>query len=120
QEALLLGGLRHLGVHLGPFLVLACSGSHQVLLSAADAVQGLEPQLGVLLLIQSGFLEDGRDLLVALFLGLAGKIVVLVPGLGLPGERDPQIGFRLAALQFHVSDSFQILQLSLFSSGLYS
>ena len=52
-------GLRHLGVHLGPFLVLACSGSHQVLLSAADAVQGLEPQLGVLLLIQSGFLEDG-------------------------------------------------------------
>ena len=62
----------------------------------------------------------GLCLGMVIFLGLAGKIVVLVPGLGLPGERDPQIGFRLAALQFHVSDSFQILQLSLFSSGLYS
>ena len=102
QEALLLGGAGHLGVHLGPLLVLASGGSRQVLLGGADAVQGLEPQLGVLLLIQRGLLEDGRDLLVALFLGLAGKIVVLVPCLRLSRERDPQIGLGLASLQFHM------------------
>ena len=56
----------------------------------------------MLLLIQSGLLEDGRDLLVALLLGLAGKIVILVAGLGFTGKRLPQIGLRLASLQFHV------------------
>ena len=101
QEALFLGGAGHVGVHLGPLLILTGGGSHQILHGGADPVQGLEPQLGVLLLVQSRLLEDGRDLLVALLLGLAGKIVVLIPGLGLSRKSDPQISLSLASLQFH-------------------
>ena len=105
QEALLLGGAGHLSIHLGPLFVFAGSGSRQVLLGGADTAEGLEPQLGMLLLIERRLLENGCDLLVALLLGLAGKIVVLVAGLGLPRKRDPQIGLRLAPLQFHVIES---------------
>ena len=81
--------------------MLAGSGGNQILLGGADAAQGLEPQLGVLLLIQSGLLEDGCDLLIAVLLGLAGEIVILVAGLRFSRECDPEIGFGLAAFEFH-------------------
>ena len=112
QKALFLSGAGHLGVHLGPLLVLAGSSRHQVLLRSADAAERLEPELCMLLLIERGLLEDGRDLLIAVLLCLAGKIVVLVPGLGLPGKRLPQIGLRLASLQFHNRSPFIVIDQS--------
>ena len=81
--------------------MLALGGGDQVLSGGADAAQSLEPELGVLLLVAGGLLEDGRDLLIALFAGLAGEVGVLVAGLGLPRERFPEIGFRLADLELH-------------------
>ena len=103
-KALLLGGLGHLLIHLGPLFVLAGGGGLQVGGGVADAAQLLEPQLRVLLLVAGGFGEDCGDLLEALLLGLAGKIGVLVAGHALTGKCFPEIGFRLAALQFHVND----------------
>ena len=44
----------------------------------ANAVQFFDPQLGVFLLIISGFEEQCRDLLKAFLLGLGCKIGVLV------------------------------------------
>ena len=55
----------------------------------------------MLLLIAGGLLKDGRDLLEALFLGLAGKISILIAGHALSRKRLPQIGLRLASLQLH-------------------
>ena len=101
-ETLFLGGLGHLTVHLGPFLVLAGGGGLQISGRIAQPAQLLEPELGMLLLIAGGLFKDGRDLLKALFLGLAGKVGVLVAGHALSGKRLPQIGLSLTALQFHV------------------
>ena len=101
-EALLTSGLGHLLVHGGPLLVLAGGGRPQVFGGGADAAQLLEPHLGVLLLIVGGLLEDGGDLLIAVLLGLAGEVGVLVAGLALAGESGPQIGFGLASLEFHM------------------
>ena len=86
MEALFVSGLGKAFVHVGPFVVLALSSGQQVLGGIADAVQLLEPQLGVLLLVISGLQEQGCDLLVAFLLGLGCKISVLVPGLGFTGE----------------------------------
>ena len=100
-KALLAGGFGHLLIHLGPLFVLTRRRSLQVGSGIADAAQLLEPQLGMLLLIAGGLLKDGRDLLEALFLGLAGKISILIAGHALSRKRLPQIGLRLASLQLH-------------------
>ena len=100
-ESLLTGNLRKFLVHLRPLLVLASGGRQQVLLGGANAAQVLEPQLGVLLLIRRSLLEKRRYLLKAFLLRLGGKVVVLVPGLGLPRKGVGQVRGGLASFQFH-------------------
>ena len=106
-EALLPGLLGHALVHGGPLLMLALGGGHQVLRGGADAAQFLEPELGMLLLIAGGLLEECGDLLKAVLPGLAGIISILVPGLALAGKCLPQVGFGLAAFQFHNKAPFK-------------
>ena len=64
-EALGLGGTGKAFVHIRPLVVLAGGGSGQVLGGGADAVQLLEPQLGMLLLVLGGLQEEGGNLLKA-------------------------------------------------------
>ncbi len=87
-----LGG--ELLVHVGPLEVLAVGGVGEVLGGGGHlaAVEQLEPQLGVLLLVLRGLLEDCGDLHIAVLLGLGSVIVVLVARLGFPGERRHQVG----------------------------
>ena len=73
REALLLGGLGETVVHIRPLVVLALSGRQQVLRRVADALQLLEPQLGVFLLVFGGVQEQRGDLLVAGLLGDGGE-----------------------------------------------
>ena len=61
-EALGLGGAGKAFVHVRPLIVLTCGGSGQILGGGADAVQLLEPQLGVLLLVLGGLQEEGGNL----------------------------------------------------------
>ena len=105
-EALLAGLFCHALVHAGPLVVLAFGGGHQVLGGGADATQLLEPELGVLLLVAGGLLEERGDLLEAVLPGLAGVIGVLVSGLAFAGKCLPQVGFGLATLQFHCCAPF--------------
>ena len=101
RKALLLGLLRHAVIHIRPLVVLSGGGRGQILRRGADAAEGLEPHLGVLLFVVGGGLENGCDLLIALLLGHGGKIVVLAAGLSLPGKGLPQIALGPASLQFH-------------------
>ena len=59
REALLLGGLGKAFVHIGPFVVFALGGMKQVLRRIADALELLEPHLGMLFLVLGGFEEQG-------------------------------------------------------------
>ena len=61
----------------------------------------LEPNLGMLLLVVRGLEEQGRDLLVAVLLRLAGVVLVLGVSLGLTRKSSLQVDFSLAALQIH-------------------
>ena len=67
-EALLPGLLGHGGIHIRPLIVLALGGGLQILRRGPDAVQQLEPDLGVLLLIGGGLLKDLGDLDIAVLL----------------------------------------------------
>ncbi len=96
-ETLGFGGAGKAFVHIGPLVVLASGGSCQVLGCGADAVQLLEPQLGVLLLVLGGLQEEGGNLLEALLLGLRGEVCVLVAGFALAGEGGVQVLLRLGA-----------------------
>jgi len=116
METFLIGGFGKAVVHIRPLVVLALSGGEKIFGSVANAVQLFEPQLGVFLLIISGFEEQRRDLLVAFLLGLRCKIGVLVACLGLTGKGGHQIFFGLGAcvLRFlHGRCSFQLLLLIL-------
>ena len=116
METFLIGGFGKAVVHIRPLVVLALSGGEKVFGGVANAVQLFEPQLGVFLLIISGFEEQRRDLLVAFLLGLRCKIGVLVACLGLTGKGGHQIFFGLGAcvLRFlHGRCSFQLLLLIL-------
>ena len=104
-EAFGFGRLREAFVHLGPFVVFAFGRGLQVVERGADVTTGLqvfEPQLGVLFLILGGLLKDGRDLLVALFPGLARPIRVFVAGLAFPGESGLKILLGLRSFEFHM------------------
>ena len=101
MEALFVGLLGEAVVHIRPLVVLTGSGGSQILRGGPDSLQSLEPQLGVLLLVVGGGLENGCDLLVALLLRHGGEIVVFAAGLGLAGKGVAQVLFGLAALQFH-------------------
>ena len=83
METLRLGGFGEAFVHVGPLVVFTVSGGCEVLGGAADAVQLLEPQLGMLLLVFGGLQEKGGNLLKTLLLGLGGEVGVLVPAYGL-------------------------------------
>ena len=99
-KALFLGVLRHLGIHIGPLVILALGGVQQVVGRAGNgvAVQRLEPQLGVLLLIGSGLFKDLCNLNITVFARLGCIERVLVAGLALTGKRGPQIFFRFLFL----------------------
>ena len=64
-KALLVSSLGKAVVHIRPLVVLTLSGGEKVFGGVANAVQLFEPQLGVFLLIISGFEEQCRDLLKA-------------------------------------------------------
>ena len=110
METFLVSSLGKAVVHIRPLVVLALSGGEKIFGSVANAVQLFEPQLGVFLLIISGFEEQRRDLLVAFLLGLGCKIGVLVACLGLTGKGSHQIFFGLSTCVFrffHGRCSFQ-------------
>ena len=65
METFLIGCFGKAVVHIRPLVVLTLSGGEKIFGSVANAVQLFEPQLGVFLLIISGFEEQRRDLLVA-------------------------------------------------------
>ena len=65
METFLIGSFGKAIVHIRPLVVLTLSGGEKVFCGVANAVQFFEPQLGVFLLIISGFEEQCRDLLVA-------------------------------------------------------
>ena len=65
METFLIGCFGKAVVHIRPLVVLTLSGGEKIFGSVANAVQLFEPQLGVFLLIISGFEEQCRDLLVA-------------------------------------------------------
>ena len=44
----------HTGIHIGPLVILACCRVSQILLRSADAVQFLEPHLGMLFFLVRG------------------------------------------------------------------
>ena len=103
-EALFLGFLGHAGIHLGPLVVLTAGGHFQAGHGVGDgaAVQGLEPHLGVLLLVGGSLLKDGSQLLIAFLLGHTGEEGVLVAGLALACKCFPQVLFGLGTLEFHI------------------
>ena len=101
-EAFLACHASHLLVHVGPLVVLALGSSLQVLGSAADgtALEQFEPHLGVLLLLCGSLLKDGCNLLIAVLLGLAGKVGVLVACLRLAGKGYLQVLLGLGSFEF--------------------
>ena len=100
-KTLLPGLLRHGGVHVRPFVIFAVGRVLQIDLGGRHlaAVQQLEPQLGVLLLVGGGFLENLRDLHIAILAGLGRIVGVLIPRLTFSGKGRHQIGFRFGSLQ---------------------
>ncbi len=93
------GLLGHARIHGFRLFALAAGRGFQVRDRVADAVQRLQVQLGVLLLVLRRLQEDRRDLLVTFLLGHGGEVGVLVPGLRFAGERLAQILLRLRAFQ---------------------
>ena len=96
-EALSLGRAGKAFVHIGPLVVLASGSSGQVLSGSADAVQLLEPQLGVLLFVLGGLQEESGNLFKAFLLGLRGEVGVLVACLALASESSVQVLLGLCA-----------------------
>ena len=104
-EALFLRLLGELGVHVGPLEVLAVGGVREVHFRRGHfaAMQVLEPDLGMFFLVLGGFLEEVRNLDIAVLAGLSGIIEILGVGLGLTGEGGLEIGLGLCSFQFHNS-----------------
>ena len=96
-ETFCVGGLCEFGVHVGPFVVLASGGGGQVLGGGANAVQLLEPMLGVLFLVLGGLEEEGGNLLEALLLRYRSEIGVFVACLRLAGKCGLQVFLGLCA-----------------------
>ena len=91
REAFLFGFLRHALVHVGPLKVLALCRVQQVLLGAAELIELLEPELGMLLLVLGGLQEERGDLLVAGLLGDGCEVGVLVSCLALASNGLPDV-----------------------------
>ena len=107
-EALLIGGAGKAFVHVGPLVVFALSGCCQVVGGGGDAIELLEPELGVLLLIISRLLEDGGYLLKSVLLGARGEVGVFVACLRFACECGLEILLGLCASVFvcHSCDCF--------------
>ena len=100
-EALLAGVSGHLGVHVGPLVVLAVGGVQKVGAGGGDVavMQELEPDFGVLLLVVGGLLEEVADLHIALLAGLGGVVLVLGVRLAFAGEGGHEVGLGLGSLE---------------------
>ena len=105
-EAFLPRDLREPGIHARPLVMLARGRRLEVRRGIADALDKLEPDFSVLLLVARRLLENARDLLIAVFFRLRGVIGVLVARLGFAGERRPKILFGFRAFQFHCFSPF--------------
>ena len=107
-EALLLGDLGKLIVHVGPLEVLALGSGCQVLGGGADAAEFLEPHLGVGLLVVSGLQEQCGNLLQALLLRHGCEVGVLVACLGFARKGFLQVflGLGASVLVCHKMASF--------------
>ena len=107
-KALLLGRFGKTCVHIGPLVIFALGGVQQVGSGIGDgvAVQGLEPQLGMFLLIGSRLLKDLGNLHIAVLAGLGSVESVLVAGLALAGKSSHQVLFGFRSFQFHGASSF--------------
>ena len=107
REALFLCGLREALIHIGPLVVLTLGGCLQVLSGISDAVQLLEPQLRMLLLVVRRLQEQRSDLFVAFLLRLRSEVGILIACLRFAGECLHQILLSLCAciliLFHHVS-----------------
>ena len=68
REPFLFGGSGKTVVHVRPLVVLAFGGVEQVLRRIAEAVEFLEPELGVFLFVLRRFQKQRRNLLVACLL----------------------------------------------------
>lgn len=92
----------HALVHIGPLAVLTLSCCQEVLGCALylAAHEVLEPQFGVFLLVGCCLLKDVGYLHITVFLGLAGKVGVLVAGLRFACECFPQILLGFCSFQF--------------------
>ena len=103
REALFLGHFGKLLVHFRPLIVLALCGVFQIGggIGNGSAMEILEPDLGVFLLVVGGLLENRGDLLKAVLLGLGCIVGVLVSCLRLSGKGCHQVGFGSASFQFH-------------------
>ena len=104
-EAFFIGDLGEAIVHVGPFVVLAFGRGEEVARGILDfaAFEVFEPELGVLLLVVGGLLEDRGDLLKAFFFGLGGEVGVFVARLGFAGEGFHQALFGFGSFEFHDS-----------------
>jgi hypothetical protein len=83
----------HSFIHIGPFTVLTCCGSFQIISGPgyfAPAKQ-LKPDLRVFLFIVRSFLKDCRNLFVSIFFFFLREICVLVTRLAFSGKRLHQI-----------------------------
>ena len=113
REAFFLSRLGKALVHVRPLVILSfCSGG-QILGRVANALQFLEPQLGMLLLVFSRLQEQSSNLLKPLLLCYRGKVGVLIPCLGFSCKGFPQVLLRLGAgilgALLHHAPSFQLL-----------
>ena len=100
-EALLTRLLGEGGVHVGPLVVFALCGSLEVGCGIINAaVEQFEPDFRVLLLVCGGFLEDFRNLHIAVLFRLGGKERVLVACHGFACKCGLQVCFGAGALEF--------------------
>ena len=110
-EALLVGDLSELVVHVGPLVVLAIGGIVQIRdrVRNSTIMQVLEPNLGMLFLVLRSLEEDVRNLNVTLVLRLACVILVLGMGLRLAGKSSLQVLPCFAALKLHSCSSRRVV-----------
>lgn len=106
-EAFLPGDPGELRIHLGVLIVLSGSGILEVDLGRGDgtAMEILEPQLGMLALVEGGLEEKIGEFLVAFLGSDFGIVTILGVGLALAGKGSLKILLCLRTLQiFHCSE----------------
>src|SRR5688572_23218634 len=109
-ETLAAGGLRHARIHVGVLVGLAGDRGLQIVAGLADGQAGggvadrleiLEVTVRVARLALGRRPEHGRDVVIALDVGLGGEVEVAAIRLRLAGEGVLQILLGLAALEVH-------------------